>query len=129
MTAKTVCYKKVLGTGTHKWDDNCDCCFLAGHFCQKTVIDDSPSEVTVVPTSGGILITTDFAGMDFNVTNDPVHGTFTSSNDGKNYTFGEDENLFIVSSDEYPGLDNTSWSLEGITTDSNGNFTIFIPIN
>jgi hypothetical protein len=131
VSAKTICYEDVPGTGNFDWDSAHESCPIGGAFCKKTVSITNPKEVEVntSPTGGGIFITTTFGGMTFNVTNDPVYGTFTSVHDGKSYTFGEGEYIFIDESDEYPALNGLGVSLEGITTDSNGEYTVFIPIN
>lgn len=66
--------------------------------------------------------------MTFDVTNDPVRGTFTSVHDGKNYPFQAGDYLNVVSSTEHPSLNGLSFSLNGLTTNSNGEYTIFIPV-
>jgi len=129
-SALTICYEDVILGCCYDWDDYHTHCPNSGMWCNKTVTDDKLSkQVTVTPTSGGILITTTFTGMQFEVTNDPTFGTFTSQHDGKNYTFGASEVIKIVESDEYPSLNGNNYSLTGITTNSNGVYTVFIPIN
>ncbi|MCA9747639.1 MAG: hypothetical protein KC414_00900 [Romboutsia sp.] len=126
----TVCYEDSPGGGTHDWNSNKSNCPISGHFCKKTVTVTEPKQVDIEfsATYNGVFITTTFEGIDFDVTNDPVHGTFTSHHNGKNYTFGVDEYIFIQTSTEYPSLNNLGVSLEGITTDGNGEYTVFVPL-
>lgn len=127
--AATVCYEdKPSGNGTYDWDGTKSYCPTSGHFCQKTTTGTSKN-VTIVPITGGVLITTTHSGITFDVVGDPTHGTFTSYHDGKNYTFGLHEVLHITYSTEYPQLNGINVNLNGLTTNSNGQYTVFVPVN
>lgn len=47
--------------------------------------------------------------------------------DGNNYLFNEEYIITIVNCNDYPALNNLTINLDGINTDSDGEFTVFIP--
>lgn len=126
--SRMIVYVSKSGNGSLEWDDQKSHCPEKGSNCQKYVTLLVYSEATTSGILGGTLITAKFDGMTFSVTGHPVRGNFISVHDGKNYPFQAGDYLNIVTSDEHPSLDGLSFSLDGITTNSNGEFTKFVMI-
>lgn len=82
------------------------------------------SSIEQLPT-GGWLIHTNLTSVALQRLENNVWISFTR--EGANYVFLEPEKLVIDECDTYPQLEGVQLELNGITTDANGNYTVFVP--
>lgn len=125
-SAIAVVYVKVNDkSGSRTWDEIKECCPKKGLNCIKNRQE--------VPDVGTLTsLGSDYFRIDAHVEDalleieTPVGGSFTRNESNSNYTFDEFEELEITTCADFPHLEGTTISLNGITTDANGNFQVLI---
>jgi hypothetical protein len=103
-------------------------CPQPGTTCE-VLCDETPYLAgTISLVQGGKLLTGHLTNnsISLHITFDQTDTTITRSNN--QYSFGFNERIRIVECPEYPELENVDVSLEGIVTNQNGYFNVFIPI-
>ena len=129
--ARSVTYEDAGVSGNLMWDTDKLYCPTSGAMCTRTIVNDDtkePDDIIYSPSPKGIFITTTVEGVALDVTGHIIYGDFTHTHTGENFTFGTGWTFNIQTSDEYPMLNGLGVSLNGITTDGNGEYTVFFPI-
>ncbi len=114
------------GEGFMHWASNKRGCDGFGDDCIIVPCDDAIQLGTIEEQAGGgWIITANVSNIQLQRL---VNGNWIDvTNDGANYTFSEPEKLIIDKCDDYPALEGLQLDLTGITTDSNGNYTVYVP--
>ena len=117
-------FRKVKSGGTMKWLGNTimPCGLPNDQGCRVTV--SSPQGSGLVASSGtGHIIETVVNGIVFE--NISAETQYTA--DGAYFTFGDDYEICVTHSDEYPQLIGRQVSLNGLTANSQGIITVYVP--
>lgn len=124
------CYRHIKvdpGCGTWQWVDGIGC-QGPGNNCRIepcSAYNSAPG--TLTPVQYGYILRTQITTAAYSYL-DPQTGTWIyTERSGANYTFSAAESVVIDHSDEYPHLVGVSVNLNGVTTDADGYFEVFIP--
>lgn len=111
--------------GLFEYDDDNGYCDGEGVNCEMIACDEYCNGIiTAVP--GGFTLELSLSSVSFKVKNlDGVWNTHNRS--GANYTFNETHYIIIDQCPAFTNLENLKIELVGITTDLQGNYTVFIP--
>jgi hypothetical protein len=129
LSAETDCWvhrRVPPGTGTHEWKQRYQCCLDGGVDCIKepctTLVK---GKITPVP-SYGYALELQLDEVTLSVKDDQGNWN-TFIRDGRNYFFTSSDQIEIVTCDDYPQLVGICINLNGIVTDSDGKYMVFIP--
>ena len=128
------CYthiKVTEGTGDYKWNDGAG---GAGGYCKGkgTNCKSYPCQtnysgiITVLPD--GWSLTSSISSANLFIKDDLGNWNLYERDDN-NYPFNPSESVIIDNCNDIPELVGVSVNLDGIVTDDNGNYTVFIPIS
>ncbi len=100
-------------------------CISLGTNCEIVPCSKSTQLGTIVPQSSGWIISANVASIELKKL---TLGAWIDINrDGSYYTFSAQEKLIIDDCSAFPQLKNLQLDLNGITTDNNGNFSVYVP--
>jgi hypothetical protein len=118
------------GEGTREWREEWHCCGDAIIMNCKIVKLEVPNSIVTVdedPNGNGWTIHGNIESVDLQrlLNNNWID----VPRDGINYHFSSAETLVIDECDDYPELVGRVIPLDGIITDNNGDFEVFVPVN
>ena len=110
--------------GTMQWVENCQCCMDNGIDCVIPIDEDyRQGELKVV--TGGFNLTLQ---LDYVMINRKINNNWTVyTRNGNNYTFNSQHYIIISNCPSNPELNNLRIELDGLQTNSQGYYTVFIP--
>ena len=119
-----------IGEGTKRWDGNLKCCNQNDTYNCKIVKLEVPNSIVGVeedPNGNGWTISGNIESVDLQRLVD--NNWIEVPRDGKNYPFSNAETLVIDQCADFPELVGRIIPLDGISTDNNGDFEVFVPNN
>lgn len=119
-------HRKVRDGGMYEYNERLKACYDSGVDCViEPCTEQRQGRVTPIP--GGYLIELVLDEVRFSVRD--ANGNWNLVvRDGKNYTFTPSDYILITSCPAYPFLEGISIDLDGITTDDQGRYTVFVPV-
>ncbi|MEO0075840.1 MAG: hypothetical protein ABIK31_07055 [candidate division WOR-3 bacterium] len=121
-----VCHRKVKEheVGWWNWNQDCQCCYDNGVNCVKEPCNQRMGG-SIIQLPGGYQLTLRLETVDLKV-KDQTGQWHPYQRHGNNYPFDWADYIVISECLEFPHLVNREVELNGIVTDENGYFTVFI---
>ncbi|MBX3043403.1 MAG: hypothetical protein KIT33_05430 [Candidatus Kapabacteria bacterium] len=111
--------------GVMEWNANLSACDDVGLNCEMIKCDDY-CKGELLQITGGFSLKLKLDNVQINVKDS--YGIWSIFNrSGSNYLFNNKHYIIIDNCPAYPNLNNLSFDLDGLCTDSQGYYTIFIP--
>lgn len=129
-TLRADCYRHIRvdpGCGTWNWVEGVGCQGPGDNCKIEPCNSYNSGPGTLTPVQYGFVLRTQITTAAYSYLAPNGEWVYTERS-GANYTFSSAESVVIDHSDEYPQLVGVEVNLNGITTDSEGYFEVFIPV-